>query len=242
MKGRPVPSDKKRRAPARSALAIALTLAFGAPAALGAGLGRLSVQSALGQPLQAEVEVPSVARDESGSLQVRLASAGSYRQAGLDFNSALAQLRFTLERRGDASYVVRMTSLQPVNEPYLDILLELTWATGRVLREYTVLLDPPSLRTTPDLVPPVAAPRPLAPLALAPAPVPLKRRPRPHPRPAVPRRAARRQRAAAVGRTRCTVATRWRGSPARTALAVRRSTRCWWRCFAPIRAPSPIAT
>jgi pilus assembly protein FimV len=129
----------------------------------------LSVQSALGQPLRAEVEVTAVARDEAPTLSVRLASQSAFRQANLEFNPALAQLRFDLDKRADGGYVVRITSLQPVNEPFLDVLLELTWATGRVLREYTVLLDPPSLRAQPEVLPPVAAQAP-APVAAAPTP------------------------------------------------------------------------
>jgi pilus assembly protein FimV len=175
-----------RRAPARCALALAIGLAFATPAALAAGLGRLSIQSALGQPLRAEVEVTSVGRDEAGSLGVRLASQAAFRQANLEFNPALAALRFSLERRSDSVYVVRVTSLQPINEPYLDLLLELTWSTGRVLREYTVLLDPPALRATPDLVapvtpspaPPVAA-APSGPPAVAPPPAPVAATPAP---------------------------------------------------------------
>jgi pilus assembly protein FimV len=129
--------------------------------------------------LRAEVEVTSVGRDEAASLAVRLASQSAFRQANLEFNPALSALRFTLERKSDSSFVVRVSSLQPVNEPYLDVLLELTWATGRVLREYTVLLDPPALRATPDLVapvtpstaPPVAAAPPAPAVAPPPAPV-----------------------------------------------------------------------
>ncbi len=130
------------------------------------------MQSALGQPLRAEVEVTAVARDEAPTLSVRLASQSAFRQANLEFNPALAQLRFDLDKRADGGYVVRITSLQPVNEPFLDVLLELTWATGRVLREYTVLLDPPALRAQPDVLPPVAAQAP-APVAAAPAPAPI---------------------------------------------------------------------
>src|SRR5262249_61913367 len=112
------------------------------------------------------------------------------------FNPALSALRFTLQKRSDSSYVVVISSLQPINEPYLDVLLELTWATGRVLREYTVLLDPPALRATPDVVAPVtpsqappvaAAPPPAvtpppAPIAATPAPAP-ESRPTPAPAP-----------------------------------------------------------
>jgi pilus assembly protein FimV len=168
-KGASVPSQKNRHAPARCAIALALSLAFTTPMLHAAGLGRLSVQSALGQPLRAEVEVTSVAREEAPTLAVKLASQSAFRQAGLDFNPALSQLRFTLEKRGETNYVVRVSSLNPINEPYLDVLLELTWGTGRVFREYTVLLDPPALRASPELIPPVAAQTPPPAAATAPA-------------------------------------------------------------------------
>jgi FimV-like protein len=78
-----------------------------------------------------------------------------------------------LDRRPDGNYLVRITSAQPVNEPYLDMMVELTWATGRVIREYTVLLDPPSLKIAPDIVAPatpVAPPTTTAAAPIAPAP------------------------------------------------------------------------
>ncbi len=68
-----------------------------------------------------------------------------------------------------AASFVRIFSLQPVNEPYIDLMVELTWATGRVIREYTVLLDPPSLKTQPEVIAP-AAPVAPPPVAAAPAP------------------------------------------------------------------------
>ncbi|HEU0203486.1 MAG TPA: FimV/HubP family polar landmark protein [Burkholderiaceae bacterium] len=175
-------SHSFKRAPMWRALALVISLTCTVPVAQAAGLGRLTVQSALGQPLRAEVEVTSVSRDEAGSLAVRLASQSAFRQANLEFNPALAILRFTLDRRGDR-YVVQISSAQPINEPYLDVLLELTWATGRVLREYTVLLDPPSLRATPDVITPVAPPAAVAP---APAPAPVAQAPAPAAAPVTP--------------------------------------------------------
>jgi pilus assembly protein FimV len=172
VEGAPVPSDKIRAAHdchARAILlAFTLGLAITVTGAHAAGLGRLNVQSALGQPLRAEVDVPSVTADEAPTLQVRLAPQSAFAKANLEFNPALTQLRFDLEPRGDGSYVVHVTSAQPVNEPFLDLLLELSWSTGRVLREYTVLLDPPGLKTAPEVVPPVAAqPEAVAPPAAA---------------------------------------------------------------------------
>jgi len=142
--------------PGRCALALAIGLAFSAPAAYGAGLGRITVQSALGQPLRAEVEITSVSGEEAGSLAVKLASMAAFRQANLDYNPALSGLRVTLGARTDSGYIVRIASPNPVNEPYLDLLLELTSSSGRVLREYTILLDPPALRSAPEVVAPAA--------------------------------------------------------------------------------------
>lgn len=129
------------------ALAVAAALAGGVPTAVdAAGLGRLTVQSALGQPLRAEVEVTSVGLEELGTLSARLAPAEAFRQAGLEYNPALTSLRFAIDRRADRSAVVRITSSQPINEPFVDLLVELNWASGKFVREYTFLLDPPELR------------------------------------------------------------------------------------------------
>lgn len=161
---------------ARCALGLAISLAFAAPVVDAASLGRLTVHSALGQPLRAEVEVTSVTPQEAASLGVRLAPINAFRQANLEFNPALTSLRFALDKRGDNRYVVRVSSASPVNEPFLDLLLELNSSTGRVLREYTVLLDPPALKTTPEVVAPVArapsTPAPAPAVASAPAPAP----------------------------------------------------------------------
>jgi pilus assembly protein FimV len=165
-----MPSHNKfARAPLWCALSLAFGLAVISPQVDAAGLGRLNVTSGLGQPLRAELEVTSVGRDELPTLQVRMAPLAAFRAANLDFNPALTNLRFALDKRPDGGYFVRISSAQPVNEPYLDLMVELTWATGRVIREYTVLLDPPSLRAEAPVVPPVAAaPAPSVPLATSP--------------------------------------------------------------------------
>lgn len=140
-------------------------------AAHAAGLGRLTVRSQLGQPLSADIEVVAVGRDEAPSLQVRLASQAEFKQADLDFNPALTQLHFDLQSQADGAYAVHVSSAQAVNEPYLDLLVELSWASGRVVREYTVLLDPPGLRQTPQIIAPTVTSAPVA-EAAPPAPGP----------------------------------------------------------------------
>src|SRR5512143_753071 len=126
-----MPSQKFVRAPLWCALSLALGLAVSSPADA-AGLGRLTVQSGLGQPLRAELEVTSVGRDELPTLQVKLAPLAAFRAANLDYNPALSSLRFALDKRADGTYLVRINSPTPVNEPYLDLMVELTWSTGRV--------------------------------------------------------------------------------------------------------------
>jgi len=109
-------------------------------AADAAGLGKLNVFSALGQPLRAEVEV-SGSSEELDSINAKIASIDAFRRANIDYAPHLSSLRLTLERRG-AGAVVKIASDKPINEPFLDFLLELNWAGGRLIREYTFLLDP----------------------------------------------------------------------------------------------------
>ena len=168
--------------PRTLASAVVLALASLSAPAEAAGLGRLSVQSGLGQPLVAEVEVTSLGRDEAQSLSARLATPDAFRQAGLEYNPALSGLRFAIENRSGRT-VVRITSSQPINEPFVDMLVELNWAAGKFVREYTFLLDPPELRATrpateggataaAPAVPATASPvrAPAASVAAAPAP------------------------------------------------------------------------
>lgn len=111
------------------------------------GLGRLTVLSALGQPLRAEIELTSPNKDEVSSLVPKLASIDAFKQASIDFNPALLSMHFSVEPRG-AGYVIRVTSSQAMNEPFVDLLLEMNSNSGKLLREYTFLLDPAELRNS----------------------------------------------------------------------------------------------
>jgi pilus assembly protein FimV len=135
-------------------------------------LGRLTVQSALGQPLRAEVEVTSLGLEELGTLSARLAPAEAFRQAGLEYNPALTSLRFAIDRRSNRSAVVRITSTQPINEPFVDLLVELNWASGKFVREYTFLLDPPELRMGRETVAGGTASQQVVPPSVSAAPAP----------------------------------------------------------------------
>ena len=153
-----------------AALSLALPLA-----SLAAGLGKLTVLSPLGQPLNAEIEIVSLQAGEEEGLGARLATPDAFRQAGVDYNSALSGMRFSVQRRDGRPYV-RVTSTQPVNEPFLDMLVELQWNTGRLVREYTFLLDPVEYKPSTAVAAAPPAPKPEAPAA-APAPRPVEEKP-----------------------------------------------------------------
>lgn len=123
-------------------LALLLALPLGASAA---GLGRITVLSALGQPLRAEVEI-SATREELTSFSARLASAAAFQQAGIEYSASLASIRFNVGQRPNGQPVLSLTSDRAFNEPFLDLLVEATWSSGRLLREYTFLLDPPEVQ------------------------------------------------------------------------------------------------
>lgn len=151
--------------------------------AYAAGLGRITVQSALGQPLRAEIEIVSLQPGEADSLKAGLASIDAFRQASVELTRDLSTLRFAIERKPSGQYVIAVTSPQPVNEPFIDMLVELASNNGRLVREYTFLLDPPEYRG-----PAVAsAAQPVAPLTVKPLPAPV---PASVPAPTVPAPAA----------------------------------------------------
>ena len=142
-------------------------------------LGRIVVQSALGEPLRAEIEVPEITAEEASSLRVGLASAEAFRAAGMEINPALGDLQVSLQRRANGAQYLRLSSTRPVNEPFMDMILEANWASGRIVRDYTLLFDPPNLRqaTTPAPLAPAVSVQP------APAPTPVQT---PAARPATP--------------------------------------------------------
>lgn len=140
------------RFPARgqlSVLSTAVALALGLVSfdAAALALGRLNVQSALGEPLRAEIEVTEIAQGEADGLKVNIAPVGAFNAAGVPYNAVLADVRTSLQRRADGRYVVRLTSNRLLSEPFIDLLVEANWNSGRVVRDYTVLLDPPRSRT-----------------------------------------------------------------------------------------------
>ena len=151
-------------------------------------LGRMTIQSALGEPLRAEVDIADINPEEAASLKAAVASPEAFRAAGLDYNAvAAAGLVIKLERRPDGRAYLRVSSSRPVTEPFVDLIIEAKWASGRISRDYTMLLDPPNLRARATPVEPSAALLSRAPLAAVPV------SPSPATAPSVPVPAARPQ-------------------------------------------------
>lgn len=155
---------------ALAAAALASVVLY-APDASALALGPVTVQSALGEPLRAEIALPSITPAEAESLKVTTAAPETFRAQGMEYSSAVNQVRMLLQRRPDGTSVLRLSSDSPVNDPFVDLIIDATWATGRVTRSYTMLFDPPAMRRPAPSVtaaPQVRAPAPVVPPRPAP--------------------------------------------------------------------------
>lgn len=145
-------------------LAIAAASALSVGTAHALGLGEIDLQSSLSQPLVAEIELLEVRDLASGEIIPALASPEEFNKAGVDRQYFLTDLKFTPIIKPNGKSVIRITSTKPVREPYVNFLVEVLWPNGRLLREYTLLLDPPMYAPTPVVSSapsmPVAAPAP----------------------------------------------------------------------------------
>ncbi|HYD74789.1 FimV/HubP family polar landmark protein [Ramlibacter sp.] len=128
------------------ALAAAALFSLPSPPAQALALGRITVQSALGEPLRADIDLPEITPDEVATLRVNMATPDAFRAAGMEFSPALPGLTITLEKRPDGRHFLRLTGQRPVNDPFVDLILETTWSSGRIVRDFTMLFDPPSMR------------------------------------------------------------------------------------------------
>ena len=122
-------------------LGVIVALALSTPASA-IGIGGINVVSALGQPLKADIELVSVNKNQKTSLVARLASPDIYKGAGLEYPYG-NKFIFQIESRANGEPYLKVSSAQPINDPFVSLLVELTWSSGKLLREYTFLLDPP---------------------------------------------------------------------------------------------------
>jgi len=144
----------------RLRLPLALSLALGSSTACALGLGQIEVKSGLNQPLSAEIPVVSNQAGETDALTVRLAPPEALARVGLPAPTGMAaNLEFVVETRDSGEKVIKVTTPGKINDPFVTFLLEVDWGKGRMLREYTVLLDPPTMapvRSAPVATAPVA--------------------------------------------------------------------------------------
>jgi pilus assembly protein FimV len=152
-------------------LASATVLGLWSSQANALSLGRIVVQSALGEPLRAEIEILEINDEEASTLRPRLALPDAFRASGMEYSAALNGLQISLQKHTDGRPYLRLSNSRPVNDPYVDLILEASWSTGRIVRDYTMLFDPPNL----------GAAQPVAPQAPQVSTVPVRITPAPEP-------------------------------------------------------------
>ncbi|HEX22847.1 MAG TPA: hypothetical protein ENH21_05390, partial [Chromatiales bacterium] len=130
----------KRLAPVIAVLAMLAPVA-----AFALGLGNITMKSALNQPLDAEIELLSVQKGDLDNLKIRMGSLEDFARVGADRAYFLTKIKFNLAKKPDGTPYVRLSSTERVTEPFLDFVVEARWPRGRILREFTVLVDPPVL-------------------------------------------------------------------------------------------------
>lgn len=139
-------------------LATAALLILGALSCFSAqalSLGRLQVQSFLGESLRAELELRDVSEADAKSFKVEVAPANTFRALGIDYQPAYTELVFNMQVLPDGRALLKISGSRPVAVNFIDLVLDFSWASGRTTREFTLLIMPP------------AAPGPVAPLAPA---------------------------------------------------------------------------
>ena len=123
-------------------IALASTVLF-APMSWALGLGEIEIKSKLNQPLDAEIEITSATSSELNDVVFSIPSADVFARYNLDRPLVLSSVRFVIDDRGSSNKVIRLSSSQVVKDPFLTFLVQADWPQGRMLREYTVLVDPP---------------------------------------------------------------------------------------------------
>ena len=130
------------------ALSLALSLILSAPAAFSLGLGRLQLKSSLNQAFSAEIEIINRERLGVEEILPNLATQEDFDRLNVERTFELYDLRFDVVSGADGRTVIRVNSRDPIVEPFLNFVIEVIWPSGRLVREYTVLLDPPVLTTS----------------------------------------------------------------------------------------------
>lgn len=137
-------------------ITLAVCLALMPFSGYAAGLGKLNVSSGLGEPLKAEIELLSVTPEELSTLVATIASEEAYAAQGVTRLGIHNNIKVEVTKSSNGSPILKLRSSQPISDPYLDMLIQVDWASGRLQREYTVLLDPPGYQLPAESVAPMA--------------------------------------------------------------------------------------
>lgn len=152
-----------------------------APVNAGAlGIGDIRLRSNLNQPLNAEIPLVTSGSDSLAEIKISLAPPEAFARAGIERQYFLSKLKFQATQKADGSYIIQVTSQEPITEPFLNFLLEVNWPQGHLLREFTALIDPPATYEGRTVVATEAPERA----------APVQRAAEPAPKPAAPRRTA----------------------------------------------------
>ncbi|OEY67711.1 FimV/HubP family polar landmark protein [Marinobacter sp. X15-166B] len=152
------------------AVALALVGGLGSGLAQALGLGEIELQSYLNEPLNAEIALRKSKGVQPGEVFVGLASEADYRRVGISRDYFLSKLKFDVGTTSSGNLVVNVTSREALREPYLNFLLEVTWPSGRLMREYAVLVDPPVYAEESGVRESIQAPQASSPAATASSP------------------------------------------------------------------------
>ena len=154
-------------------LSMLVALALGSSQVMALDLGQVQVKSALGQPLLAEIPLHPESPEELQNLSVRLASSEEFARAGIVGGRTSIPLNFSVANAGTGHPVIRITSSSPVDDPFLELLIEVDGKAGKSVREFAILLDPPNapsvVAATPAPSRPATSRAPVRPAAAAPA-------------------------------------------------------------------------
>ncbi|MBA3696417.1 MAG: hypothetical protein H0W85_06585, partial [Methylotenera sp.] len=127
-------------------MTLAVCLALLPFSAFAAGLGKLNVSSGLGEPLKAEIELLSVTPEELSTLVAAIGSEEAYAAQGVTRLAIHNNIQVEVAKGVSGAPILKLRTTQPISDPYLDMLIQVDWSSGRLQREYTVLLDPPGYK------------------------------------------------------------------------------------------------
>lgn len=115
------------------------------------GIGDITLHSALNQKLNAEIRLSLAPGENPADISVKLAPPEKFDKAGIPWNYFLSKIKFQPITQSDGSVVIKITSREPLAEPFLNFLLEVNWPQGNQYREFTVLVDPPAAYNAPTM-------------------------------------------------------------------------------------------